>query len=100
MAIMVRNRSETIGRTTRASCEVGYGGATADTCVTRWMIGLTIGAMVTGATIAIGDVSRATIDAMVMGATIVKDKGSKRGARANCWTCEVLEVIAAKVDDV
>ena len=46
IAIMVRNRSETIGGTKRANCEVGYGGATADTCATRWMIGLTIGAMV------------------------------------------------------
>ena len=35
MVIMVRNRSETIGGTMRANCEVGYGGATADTCATR-----------------------------------------------------------------
>ena len=52
----------------------------------------------------IGDVSRVTIgQGATIGATgvaIAKDEGSTRGARANCGTCEVLEAIAAKADDV
>jgi len=66
-----------------------------------------------GANETIGDVSRATIGrgatigraisvtigAMAMGATIV-DEGATRDARANCGTCEVLEAIAAKADNV
>ena len=36
------------------------------------------------------------------GATIgrAKDEGSTRGARANCWTSEMLGAMATKADDV
>jgi len=34
------------------------------------------------------------------GATIAKDEGSTRGARANCWTSEMLGTMATKADDV
>ena len=82
IAIKVRNRSETIGRTTRAKCEAGHasGGVMVDTCATVGTIGFMI---------------RATI-----GRAIAIDEGSMRGARANCWTSEMLGAMATKADDV
>ena len=78
IVIKVRNRTETIGGTTRAKCEAGrHGGAMVDTCVMGMI--------------------RATV-----GQAIVKDEGSTRGARANCWTSEMLGpgAMATKADDV
>jgi len=87
IAIKVRNRTETIGGTTRAKCEAGrHGGAMVDTCamgMIRAMVGQAI-----------------VKDEGSTGATIAKDEGSTRGARANCWTSEMLGAMATKADDV